>query len=52
MTLAVFSLEGETDSGGLGNAFKNLFQSFPNLSELGRARQREIGVFGKTKHRI
>ena len=47
MTLAVFSLEGETDSGGLGNAFKNLFQSFPNLSELGRARQCEIEVFGK-----
>ena len=42
MTLAVFLLEGEADSGGLGNAFKNLFQPFPNLSELGRARQREI----------
>jgi hypothetical protein len=47
MALAVFSLEGETDSRGLGNVLKNLVQSFQNLRELRRAREREVEVFGK-----
>lgn len=47
MVLAVFSVESETDSRGLGNALENLFQSFANVRELRPARQREIEVFGK-----